>query len=520
MENRRKKMMTTAIAGAMAATIAVGGGTFAYLQGQTNTVENQFNPNEVVVDIEETTGNQYSIVPGESDPKDPTLKITNTLPSFLFATIVDNTDGLVQYEVADGWKALEGYDKVYYRIVDPVLDAQGNATEQTFGVLKDNKVDYSAALTNADMVDAQGHLRDSVTLSFKGFGIQMEPFYTNAINAGKTEMDAAKSAYVQEPITVSVSSSGDLKQMIDDNNQSDRAAPLTIELNDDLSYTEEELTVEKGKEVIIDLNGHDLNVQNDSNDGLIVTGGGTLTLTNSGDGGSYNFTSSNPNCDTIFVYNAEDDQTTTLNFDSVEVNVYADQQNSVHAYAPKGDAVINITDGTVINVTGQEKQVAGVVVGTGSTVNMDGGIINVNVVGTDANADAVGILLFDDNKNTKRAVLNLSGGTINVIGGGTFAQGIQAGYDYGNDTVNMTGGIINVSGKDAAAFGIAKKADINITGGSINVGVDDGYEGYAFIFQYPSNTNDGIVNVKDGVVNLQGTNNVLTNGSERVNVIS
>ena len=39
MTNKRKKLMTTAIAGSMAASIVIGGGTFAYLQSQTDDVD-------------------------------------------------------------------------------------------------------------------------------------------------------------------------------------------------------------------------------------------------------------------------------------------------------------------------------------------------------------------------------------------------------------------------------------------------------------------------------------------------
>ena len=58
----------------------------------------------------------------------------------------------------------------------------------------------------------------------------------------------------------------------------------------------------------------------------------------------------------------------------------------------------------------------------------------------------------------------------------------------------------------------------SITGGVINVDVDAGSEGLAFTF-HPSykNPSYGVVQVKKGVVNLQGDNNQLTDTPARVN---
>ena len=45
MAQTKRKMITGAIAGSLAALIAAGGGTLAYLYGQTRNVENDFKDN-------------------------------------------------------------------------------------------------------------------------------------------------------------------------------------------------------------------------------------------------------------------------------------------------------------------------------------------------------------------------------------------------------------------------------------------------------------------------------------------
>ena len=313
-----------------------------------------------------------------------------------------------------------------------------------------------------------------------------------------------------------------LIEVLDTYLESDSEEPLEIKLSDDFEYTETPLKVESGKDVTIDLNGHDLTIGNDTSDGLVVEGGGTLTLTNSGEDGAYTFNTNDTSNDSIYVYNDKEEEVTTLNFENVEINVDSSQWIAIHAYADKGKSVININEGTTINVIGEESQIAGILVDGGGEVNFNGGVINVMVNGgangIDYTKDSVGIVVGNgQNGIRENPVLNMKGGTINVIGKGTFAQAIQT-ADVGDNIVNMTGGTINVTGKGVAAFGIAKKANVNVTGGEINIDVDEGYEGYGFVFQYPY-TSYGSVNVKSGIVNLVNDDrDFLTDTSARVNI--
>lgn len=264
---KKKKLMVTAIAGAMAATIAVGGGTFAYFQSQTQDVKNEFKTEQVNVEISETP-REYDIIPGTEQDKDPKLTITNTVDSFLFVKVTDKTYGLVTYTIADGWTKLDGYDDVYYRKVTADFDDEGNVKSQEFDILKDNKVSYDKSLVNEDMLDGEGNLRTDVALSFEGFAIQARPFTDPTDSAdptsAPTEKQAAANAYEQQPIKVS--SINDIKNAI---SAAPNGATVNIVLTDDITTTEQIDVRNKNLDLIIDGNGHTMTADVDANTSFI-----------------------------------------------------------------------------------------------------------------------------------------------------------------------------------------------------------------------------------------------------------
>ncbi|MGN0457615.1 MAG: hypothetical protein ACI4IL_01420 [Eubacterium sp.] len=193
-KSNSKNVLVKVLAVCLAALMLIGGGTYAYLNGQTEDVVNNFERNKVLVEISETTGSNYSIIPGTSASKDPKVTVNTTIPAYVYVTVIDNTEGLIDYAIADGWiqlKDAEGNDvnNVYYR------EVEGSDTEQIFSVLKDDKVNYDAALENSDMVDSNGNLLPNVTLSFNASAIQKEPFndpydaYTESVNLVTNETE-------------------------------------------------------------------------------------------------------------------------------------------------------------------------------------------------------------------------------------------------------------------------------------------------------------------------------------------
>lgn len=172
-KNTKKRVLAGLLAVVLAAAMLMGG-TYAYLQDETDEVVNNFETNQVLVDLKETTGDEYNIIPGTSQEKDPTVTVNNTVDSYVYVKVTDNTEGLVTYEIADGWKLLDGYDNVYYR------EVAADADVKEFPVLKDNTVSYDPAIVNSDMVvmneDGTYTLKEGIELIFQASAIQKTPW--------------------------------------------------------------------------------------------------------------------------------------------------------------------------------------------------------------------------------------------------------------------------------------------------------------------------------------------------------
>lgn len=170
MKVSKKNIAITGVAVSLAAVMLIGGGTFAYLKGETDPITNSFRTNQVQVSLEETTGNEYNIIPGTTQRKDPKVTVNNTVDAYVFVEVADATEGLVRYAIADGWIPLDGVPNVYYRLVSAAQDVK------EFSVLANDEVRYSKALENHDMTDGSGYLKRDINLTFNAVAIQAEPF--------------------------------------------------------------------------------------------------------------------------------------------------------------------------------------------------------------------------------------------------------------------------------------------------------------------------------------------------------
>lgn len=180
MKVSKKNIAITGVAVSLAAVMLIGGGTFAYLKGETDQITNSFRTNQVQVSLEETTGNEYNIIPGTTQRKDPKVTVNNTVDAYVFVEVADATEGLVRYAIADGWIPLDGVPNVYYRLVSAAQDVK------EFSVLANDEVRYSKALENDDMTDGSGSLKRDINLTFNAVAIQAEPF-ANAEEAYKAK---------------------------------------------------------------------------------------------------------------------------------------------------------------------------------------------------------------------------------------------------------------------------------------------------------------------------------------------
>ena len=168
--NRRSVGMKTFVA-MLALVLVIGcavGGTVAWLTAQTEPVVNTFTYGNINIDLKETTGNDYKIIPGVDIEKDPKVIVkANSEACWLFVkvkkegTFVTNK---VTYFIADDWKKLNGTENVYYREVNAAT------TDQEFYVLEDNKVTVSEDLTKDKIKD----INDHPTLTFTAYAVQKD----------------------------------------------------------------------------------------------------------------------------------------------------------------------------------------------------------------------------------------------------------------------------------------------------------------------------------------------------------
>ena len=163
----------------MAAVLVLGvvaGGTFAYLKKTTSVVTNTFTKGggiDLSLYEHKWTGsglnngvivydNSYSIVPGNTYAKDPTVEInTNGMECYLFIKVEASATlaSCITYQIADGWTLLSG--NVYYRTVTA-------SSTLRYPVLKNNQFSVANTVTETAL-DALG---SNSALKFTAYSIQ------------------------------------------------------------------------------------------------------------------------------------------------------------------------------------------------------------------------------------------------------------------------------------------------------------------------------------------------------------
>lgn len=160
MRNKTNRTVSIKIAALIAAIVLVigctAGGTVAWLVSKPAAITNVFTVGNINATLTETK-TAFKIVPGVEIAKDPVATVeANSENCYLFVelteknwpafTEADNTTRKVEYKIAQGWTELE--DGVYYRVV-----AKSDTEDQSYPVLKDNKVTVSNTLTKENAND-------------------------------------------------------------------------------------------------------------------------------------------------------------------------------------------------------------------------------------------------------------------------------------------------------------------------------------------------------------------------------
>ena len=182
-----KKKITLAVICAVLSCVCLIGTTFAWLTDKTATVTNTFTVGNIKIELTETTGATYKMVPGAEISKDPKVTVVDGSEAcWLFVKIVEtnNTFGgdkkFVTYTKGDNWiqysTSTEGNvtTTIYYIKVDADVDS-GTVNAVNYPVLKDNKVVINSAATATDLAAAE---TNKPTLGFTAYAIQQSGFDT------------------------------------------------------------------------------------------------------------------------------------------------------------------------------------------------------------------------------------------------------------------------------------------------------------------------------------------------------
>ena len=182
MKNRRNVSNKT-VAILLALVLAIGcavGGTLAWLISKTAPVVNTFTYGDINIDLTETTGTEYKIIPGVNINKDPKVTVTaGSEACWLFVKVEEQgtfVANKVTYGIAADWTKGDGTKipkNVYYREVDAAAAKEG----ESYYILKGNTTYANGVVTvseNLTKTEVDQLKKNSPTLTFTAYAVQKD----------------------------------------------------------------------------------------------------------------------------------------------------------------------------------------------------------------------------------------------------------------------------------------------------------------------------------------------------------
>lgn len=187
MSKRKKKGVSTKVfLSLLALVLVVGcavGGTIAWLTATTEPVVNTFTYGKIKIQLTETTGNAYKIIPGVNISKDPKVTVkADSEACWLFVKVAEEgtfVANKVTYSIADGWTQGDGTvipTNVCYREVNAVT------ADTNFNVLAGDTTYPNGVVTvseNLTKAEANSVATQS-TLTFTAYAVQKDGIDTAA----------------------------------------------------------------------------------------------------------------------------------------------------------------------------------------------------------------------------------------------------------------------------------------------------------------------------------------------------
>lgn len=169
-----KKKLTVSLAVLALVACMAAGATLAWLTAKTSSVTNTFTYGDINIELKETTGESYKMVPGNTIAKDPKVTVkANSEACWLFVKVEksSNFGDFMTYDIASGWTKLDGVDGVYYR------EVTSSTTDTEYYVLSGNSVTVKDSVTKEDFAGLKGTMP---TLTFTAYACQMDNVSTAA----------------------------------------------------------------------------------------------------------------------------------------------------------------------------------------------------------------------------------------------------------------------------------------------------------------------------------------------------
>lgn len=176
--NRRRGVSTRAFVALLALVLVIGcvaGGTVAWLVATTDTVTNTFTYGDINIELTETTGTDYKIIPGVDITKDPKVTVkAKSEACWLFVKVEESgtfVANKVTYQIADGWTKGDGTNipaNVYYREVAAVT------ADTSYYVLKGNDTYPNGVVTVSQDLTKSDIPATKPTLTFTAYAVQKE----------------------------------------------------------------------------------------------------------------------------------------------------------------------------------------------------------------------------------------------------------------------------------------------------------------------------------------------------------
>ena len=170
-----KKKLTMVVSLLLVMALSIGG-TLAYLTAESETITNTFTIGNIEISLAETTGTTYTVVPGATVDKNPTVTVKKGSEAcWLYACVENNVQVTVegkQVTVAElnigaDWKEVATKDnKTLYRYTEAAVAANADA-DQDFGI-------FTTVTFDGDKITAENRadITDADTIVVKAFAHQ------------------------------------------------------------------------------------------------------------------------------------------------------------------------------------------------------------------------------------------------------------------------------------------------------------------------------------------------------------